>query len=313
VDEGADQPTTGPAAGRRLSVAEAAEALGISGDAVRSRIKRGTLPTVREGGRVFVVLDATDRLSAQAQPTAQPGEDRLYDEMAARIRYLEGQAGERSAGEGRRAPPLVAEVVRGVALPDDSLLRRVRAARAEYQLTDLLTRVSRQMLEEQRIEMIRAHDQGMSDEVQSELWQAFEAQMAEVQERLTEVSRASRELEAALAEASLESFQLRSDALKQQATFAGGALIGTAAVTEVLLPKEQVAQPLLWASYGILLVTICASLLLLHLEAWNTERILSSGEHRLRSRILRGTYWASVCGLPLAVLAFVAFAVLNIL
>jgi len=39
--------------------------LGISADAVRSRIKRGTLTTEREGGRVFVVLAGTDR----AQPT----------------------------------------------------------------------------------------------------------------------------------------------------------------------------------------------------------------------------------------------------
>jgi len=135
----------------------------------------------------------------------------------------------------------------------------------------------------------------------------------ELQERLTEVSRASRELEAALAEASLESSQLRSDALKQQATFAGAALVGTAAVAQVLLPKEQVAQPLLWASYGILLVTICVSLLLLHLEAWNTEKLLSSGEHQRRSRIFGVMYWASVAGLPLAVVAFVVFAALNIL
>jgi len=42
--------------------------LGISADAVRSRIKRGTLETVREGGRVFVVLGGADR----AQPTNRP-------------------------------------------------------------------------------------------------------------------------------------------------------------------------------------------------------------------------------------------------
>ena len=207
----------------------------------------------------------------------------------------------------------MAQDARGLALPDDSLLGRVRAARAEYQRAGILTRVTRQTLEEKRKEMIRAHEQGLSDEVQSELWQAVDAQMTELQERFTEVWRASRELEAALAETSLESSQLRSDALKQQATFAGGALIGTATVTEVLLPKHQVYLPLLWVSYGILLVTICTSLLLLHLEAWNTERVLSSGEHQLRSRILSVTYWASASGLPLAVLAFVAFAALNIL
>ena len=60
---------TGQAPGRRLTVPEAASALGISADAVRSRIKRGTLETVREGGRVFVVLGGPDR----AQPTNRPG------------------------------------------------------------------------------------------------------------------------------------------------------------------------------------------------------------------------------------------------
>ena len=62
------QPTD-HATGRRLTVPEAASALGISADAVRSRIKRETLKTVREGGRVFVVLGGADR----AQPTNRPG------------------------------------------------------------------------------------------------------------------------------------------------------------------------------------------------------------------------------------------------
>ncbi len=43
---------------QRLSVDQAATALGITVDAVRSRIKRGTIAHVREGGRVYVLLDA---------------------------------------------------------------------------------------------------------------------------------------------------------------------------------------------------------------------------------------------------------------
>jgi hypothetical protein len=39
----------------RLTVAQAAARLGISEGAVRSRIKRGTLPITKEGGRVFVL------------------------------------------------------------------------------------------------------------------------------------------------------------------------------------------------------------------------------------------------------------------
>jgi SAM-dependent methyltransferase len=40
----------------RLTVAQAAASLGITEGAVRSRIKRGTLPTTKEGGTVFVLL-----------------------------------------------------------------------------------------------------------------------------------------------------------------------------------------------------------------------------------------------------------------
>jgi hypothetical protein len=107
---GEDQPTTDESTGRRLTVPEAAEALGISGDAVRSRIKRGTLTTVREGGRVFVVLGGSDRPGAQAQPTSVPSEDRLYQEMQARIRYLESQVEEEREAR-RRADTLLARLM----------------------------------------------------------------------------------------------------------------------------------------------------------------------------------------------------------
>ena len=109
-ESGGDHAATDQTTGRRLSVSEAAEALGISGDAVRSRIKRGTLPTVREGGRVFVVLGAADRPNAQAQPTSVPGEDRLYREMQERIRYLENQVEEEREAR-RRADTLLARLM----------------------------------------------------------------------------------------------------------------------------------------------------------------------------------------------------------
>jgi len=62
--------------------------LGISADAVRSRIKRGTLETVREGGRVFVVLGGPDR----AQPTNRPeAADQPTDDLREQVRYLREQ------------------------------------------------------------------------------------------------------------------------------------------------------------------------------------------------------------------------------
>ncbi len=47
----------------RLSVEAAAERLGITPDAVRSRIKRGTLWAVRRDGRVQVVLKVARTLA----------------------------------------------------------------------------------------------------------------------------------------------------------------------------------------------------------------------------------------------------------
>jgi excisionase family DNA binding protein len=44
----------------RFSYKEAAHALGISTDAVRMRVRRGTLRSERDGSRVFVILDADE-------------------------------------------------------------------------------------------------------------------------------------------------------------------------------------------------------------------------------------------------------------
>jgi hypothetical protein len=59
----------------RLTVAQAAVRLGITEGAVRSRIKRGTLPTSKEGGNVFVLLgDSTSQANQSPNagvPTAQ--------------------------------------------------------------------------------------------------------------------------------------------------------------------------------------------------------------------------------------------------
>jgi hypothetical protein len=67
------------AAVRRTTVAEAAQVLGISAEAVRGRIRRGTLPVDREGGTVYVLLE-------------QPSDDRtdlLIAELQDRVRSLE--------------------------------------------------------------------------------------------------------------------------------------------------------------------------------------------------------------------------------
>jgi hypothetical protein len=88
-------PTTNQ---RRLTVHDAARRLGISEDAVRMRVKRGTLDADREGGRLYVLLepdptvDLTDRT------------DELIDELRDRVQSLEDQLeAERQAhAEARR-------------------------------------------------------------------------------------------------------------------------------------------------------------------------------------------------------------------
>src|SRR5215211_6927404 len=70
---------------RRVPVTEAADALGISEGAVRMRVKRGTLPSTREGGRLYVLLDT--------EPTPKPGQPhvRTHDRTSELIATLREQ------------------------------------------------------------------------------------------------------------------------------------------------------------------------------------------------------------------------------
>ena len=58
----------------RLTVAQAAAALGITEGAVRSRIKRGTLETDKEGGAVFVLLGDSTSKANQPPNTGVPSD-----------------------------------------------------------------------------------------------------------------------------------------------------------------------------------------------------------------------------------------------
>ena len=80
---------------RRTTVAEAAEILGISAEAVRGRIRRGTLPVEREGGTVYVLLDrttegrTTDDQSRTTDDRPTDRTDALIAELQDRVRSLE--------------------------------------------------------------------------------------------------------------------------------------------------------------------------------------------------------------------------------
>jgi len=70
-------------------VPEAAELLGITVEAVRMRIKRGTLRSERRDGRVFVVL-GSDR-PTERTPEGSGESGALTSQMQARIESLEHQ------------------------------------------------------------------------------------------------------------------------------------------------------------------------------------------------------------------------------
>jgi hypothetical protein len=95
-----DQAGTGR---QRVSVAEAATILNTTVEGVRSRIKRGTLESVKERGAVYVLL-SPDQLPTGPQPDADQSADRtgdLVDELRARIAFLEAELERRGEAEER--------------------------------------------------------------------------------------------------------------------------------------------------------------------------------------------------------------------
>jgi len=116
---------------RRATVAEAADILGITAEAVRTRIKRGRLDSVKDpprpGGTVYVLLEADqtrpnidptlqgqDRTTGQTRPDAQ---DELLDELRDRVRYLERvleEEREARTDERRRHDTLMAQLMQRI-------------------------------------------------------------------------------------------------------------------------------------------------------------------------------------------------------
>lgn len=58
----------------RYTVPDAARVLGISSEAVRNRLSRGTLESVKEGGTVYVLIDRDMAAAQHDIPTDIPGE-----------------------------------------------------------------------------------------------------------------------------------------------------------------------------------------------------------------------------------------------
>ncbi len=98
----------------RLTVAQAAVSLGITEGAVRSRIKRGTLPTAKEGAAVFVLLDDGTSRANQPPNVGAPGDQsELIASLHDQVSYLRGQLDaerEARAEERRRHDTVMAQL-----------------------------------------------------------------------------------------------------------------------------------------------------------------------------------------------------------
>jgi hypothetical protein len=106
-------------------VAEAADALGITVDAVRSRVKRGTIAHVRDGGRVYVLLGDDEARPGHDQDTDQVGdqgttapEDRT-DELIATLRE-QLQAERQAHAEARRLLAAALERIPAIEAPQEA-------------------------------------------------------------------------------------------------------------------------------------------------------------------------------------------------
>jgi hypothetical protein len=112
----------------QYTVAEAADMLGITTGAVRNRLSRGTLRSVKEDGTVYVFLPADmsrdaardARDTSTGMPHYEP--DTLTSELRDRLRYVEGQLdAERQAhAEARRLLAAALERIPAIEAPKEA-------------------------------------------------------------------------------------------------------------------------------------------------------------------------------------------------
>jgi predicted ArsR family transcriptional regulator len=90
---------------KRVTVAEAAQRLGITPNAVRQRISRGNMQYEKdEDGRVYVYLDSTEQVRKHLGDSSR---DELVEELRSRVQYLERELQVREE-EARRKDHLLA-------------------------------------------------------------------------------------------------------------------------------------------------------------------------------------------------------------
>ncbi len=101
---------------QRVTVQEAAKILSVKEPAIRKRIKRGTLESEREGGRVYVYLDTGqsadyyEERSEDWTTERAPERDELVEELRRQNEYLREESRRKDhiiAGLVERLPPAI--------------------------------------------------------------------------------------------------------------------------------------------------------------------------------------------------------------
>lgn len=101
----------------RLTVSEAAAVLGISVEAVRGCIKRGTIEHEREGDRVYVLVGGDQSTTGRGQDVGQPNDQEqlvgdqapLVENLLDQVGYLREQLAEEREAR-RRADTIIAQL-----------------------------------------------------------------------------------------------------------------------------------------------------------------------------------------------------------
>ena len=181
---------------RRVTVSEAADILGITAEAVRTRIKRGRLDSVKvppqPGGTVYVLLEA-DQTGPNTDPTSQVQDqttgqtppdaaerfaEAMIEELRDRVRYLERvleEEREARTDERRRHDTLMAQLMQRIpeleppAPPESPEPRepgphRVRPERAEPVEPGAPRREEPERIQPQRVEPERVEPERIEPE-----------------------------------------------------------------------------------------------------------------------------------------------------
>ncbi len=119
-----------------MPVPDAARALGISPEAVRNRLSRGTLRSEKVDGRVFVLIDRdmashAERSTDDTPNGVPPDTSGLFEEMRARIDDLRDQLAEEREAR-RRADAIIMQLSRANA----ALVERVPELEAHQDIQD---------------------------------------------------------------------------------------------------------------------------------------------------------------------------------